>query len=300
MRSVLASLVLLANVAASEPALHAQTGTIRAQVDRAAELRAVSAVNRKSHQTWQAEIDAAQGEFEISGLPLDARFDLIVDCQAGDQPYRLEGVDLSVPPSDYEEEQPLADEDMSTIRAKLARTNKFEDIVQVGAIRGNIQHAAVLLNKLRTRPFYQSKPGEVIWRVELWHFERPEDTWVKVQDELFLTIYRQRMPGKEYERKSLTVDPALGGIVLSAQAREIDLGRIALPQPERGVFVREADGTSRNIAEGVLTAEDVARSRDEVDESEVDENDDRAAPESDVDQSDEIESPEAREQEQDR
>ena len=31
-------------------------------------------------------------------------------------------------------------------------------------ITGNIQHAAVILNKLRTKPFYESKPGEVIWR----------------------------------------------------------------------------------------------------------------------------------------
>ena len=32
--------------------------------------------------------------------------------------------------------------------------NKFEDIVEIKTIQGNIQHAAILLSKLRTRPFF--------------------------------------------------------------------------------------------------------------------------------------------------
>ena len=61
------------------------------------------------------------------------------------------------------------------------------------AIQGNIQHAVILVNKLRTKEFYAAKPGEIIWRAELWHFERPEETWLKVQDEMFIVMYRERI-----------------------------------------------------------------------------------------------------------
>ena len=77
------------------------------------------------------------------------------------------------------------------------------------AVEGNIQHAVVLLNKLRTTAFVNSQPGEVIWRAELWRFERPDDTWVKVQDELFTVLYRERIPEENYRKKAVTFEPAL-------------------------------------------------------------------------------------------
>jgi hypothetical protein len=105
-------------------------------------------------------------------------------------------------------------------------------------VQGNIQHAAILLNKVRTKPFYGSKPGEVIWRAELWHFERPEETWVKTQDELFGVLYRERIQKKVYDKKSLTFDPALGGVEITKKQLAMDLGEIKAPDKEAGVRLR--------------------------------------------------------------
>ena len=136
-------------------------------------------------------------------------YDLLVDFGAR---CRLEGINLKVPRSDYVEEQPLSADDIKVINTKVRRLNKFEDEVQILTIQGNIQHAAILITKLRTRPFFGSKPGELIWRAELWHFERPEETWLKRTDELFTVLYRQRMQKSRYVQKAVTFDGSLGGI----------------------------------------------------------------------------------------
>ena len=149
-------------------------------------------------------------------------------------------MNLNVPRSDYEEEQPLAPEDVEAIKRQVRDLNKFEDEVEVLTVAGNIQHAAVLVNKLRTRPFVNSKPGEVVWRCELWHFERPEETWVKVQDELFLVLYRERLPGADYKQKSVTFDPALGGIAVTEESPTVNLGTVKRPPAGPGIRLRAA------------------------------------------------------------
>ncbi len=219
------------------PILAADTGSITGRFDQPAAVTAISAVERKMDgRKFAGRVDPVTGEFVIAGLPLATTLDCIVEVGDG---ARLEGVDFHVPRSDYEEEQPLAAEDVETIRQQALALNKFEDVVEVMAIEGNIQHAAVLVNKLRTTPFINSQPGEVIWRVELWHFERPEETWVKVQDELFVVLYRERIPRSAFDKKSVTFDPRLGGLRLSAERPKMDLGEIKLPPPTPGVRLRK-------------------------------------------------------------
>ena len=46
---------------------------------------------------------------------------------------------------------------------------------------------AVVVNKLRTRPFHASKPGEVTWRLELWHQVRI--VWVFMQGQDLDALY---------------------------------------------------------------------------------------------------------------
>ena len=93
----------------------------------------------------------------------------------------LEGVNLKVPHSDFEEEQPLTKEDVKALTEAAKSLNQFENDVEVMTIIGNIQHAAVLLNKMRTTPFVNQTPGEMIWRLEVWHFEKPEETWSRTR-----------------------------------------------------------------------------------------------------------------------
>ncbi|HEY7313046.1 MAG TPA: hypothetical protein VH643_27030 [Gemmataceae bacterium] len=211
-----------------------ETGTIHGRVDRARDVTAVFAINRANDKKYPAVIDAKQGQFVIKDLPLGATYDCVLD--AG--PVRLEGVNLKVPPSDYEEEQPLTKEDRETIEKTARSLNKFENEIEVLAIRGNIQHAAVVLNKKRTTPFYESKPGEMIWRLELWHFEKPDETWIKVQEEFAIVLYRQRLQKGVFDKKALTLDPALGGIKLDAKQKKVELGTVALPSKEPGIRLR--------------------------------------------------------------
>ena len=222
--------------------LDAQTGIIAGNASPADDLRAVTALDRTSGKRFVGTIDRG-GHFQIEQLPLNASYDCILDYGGA----RLEGINLRVPPSDYEEEQPLTDDDRAVIQQEIAALNKFEDLVEVLAIEGNIQHAAVLVHKLRTRPFVNSQPGEVVWRVELWHFERPDETWLKVQDELFVTLYRERLQRSEFEKKAIGFTPTLGGIRPSAESPKADLGVIHLPQGKHGIRYLEIDRDETSV-----------------------------------------------------
>jgi hypothetical protein len=224
---------------------HAQTGVVTGVLERPTEITELVAVDRTDDRKdgigslkkgYPGRVDTNTGRFTIQGLPLGKKYDLILE--AG--PVRLEGVALNdVPPSDFEEEQPLSAADRKKIE-KIARAlNVFEDQVEVMAIAGNIQHATVLLNKLRTKPFFESKPGEVIWRLELWRFEKPEENWIKSQELLALVYYRERLQRSDFEKKMLTLDPALGGIAVTEKAPTVDLGKIALPDRKPGIHLRK-------------------------------------------------------------
>jgi len=228
------ALAVLALAPTLTPVRGAETGSIRGSVDKARDITAVTAIDRGTDKKYPGTTDAKTGKFIIKDLPLGATYDCILDAGS----VRLEGVNLKVPRSDYEEEQPLTKEDIETIKKTALSLNKFENEIEVMTISGNIQHAAVVLNKKRTTPFYESKPDEMIWRLELWHFERPDETWIKVQEEFAIVFYRQRLPKSDFAKKTLTLDPALGGIKLGAKQKNVELGAIALPSKEPGIRLR--------------------------------------------------------------
>ena len=220
------------------PAVAQVTPRITGLISPTKGLTGVAAIERKTRKKVVGKIvDAKTGRFAVAGLTAGRVYDLQVDFG---QRCRLEGINLKVPRSDYVEEQPLAAEDIKVINTKVRRLNKFEDEVQILTIQGNIQHAAILITKLRTRPFFGSKPGELIWRAELWHFERPEETWLKRTDELFTVLYRERMQKSRYVQKSVTFDGSLGGIAVTSKNPRVELGRIAAPSTKPGVRLRGA------------------------------------------------------------
>jgi hypothetical protein len=229
------------------PLAAAEKGRITGRVDKPKQVTAVFAKDRMSDEKdkiYPGKIDRKTGKFVITGLPLDAVYDLVIDHGGS----RLEGLDLKVPPSDYEEEQPMTKEDVEALKKVILAQNHFEDKIEFLTIQGNIQHAAVMLNKLRTKPFYESKPGEVIWRLELWHFERPDDTWIKDQDELFMVFYRERLQKKLFDKKSLTLDSKLGGHKLTGKNPALDLGTIKLPDTKPGIHCRVEKMANKKVA----------------------------------------------------
>ncbi len=225
---------------AAEKAIGAITGVL----EPADGLTSVTAVNRaidKPDKSYVGLFDARSGKFTIPVLTIDATYDVVIETK--DQ--LLEGVNLTVPRSDFDEEQPLSKEDVAIIREKVFGLNQFEDQVEILGIEGNIQHAAILLNKVRTKPLGNSQPGEIIWRAELWHYQRPEETWLKAQDELFIVLHRERLQGSMFEKRSVTFDPALGGIKLTEEEPRRELGRIDLPQAKPGVRLRKKESGAK-------------------------------------------------------
>src|SRR5260221_5011745 len=107
------------------PARAAEKGTLTGTVDKAAQVTAVTAIHRADDKKYPGKIDPKTGQFTITDLPLNSTYDVIVDAGA----VRLEGVNLKVPGSDFEEEQPLTQDDIKTIRAKALELNQFEDKV---------------------------------------------------------------------------------------------------------------------------------------------------------------------------
>ena len=104
--------------------------------------------------------------------------------------------------------------------------------------QGNCQHAVAILNKRRTTPFYESKPGEMIWRLEVWRFEKPEEKWIKSQEELGVIHYRERLMKEAFAKKALTLDPALGGLKLAEKEKTLDVGKITMPDGKAGIHLR--------------------------------------------------------------
>jgi len=235
-------IALLMFLLASTPTVRgADTGTIRGKVAKAGVVTAVTAIDRANAKNYPGKIDGKSGAFIIVDLPLGATYDCILDTGVT----RLEGVNLRVPRSDYEEEQPLTKADIEAIEKTARSLNKFENEIEILAVAGNIQHAAVVLNKKRTTPFYESKPGEMIWRLELWHFEKPDETWIKVQDEFAIVLFRERLQKSLFAKKSLTLDPALGGIKLDAGRKTVELGTIVPAPKESGIRMRAMQNKDR-------------------------------------------------------
>jgi hypothetical protein len=232
-------------------------GTLRGKLDPAAGVTAVTAIDRDTGKRYPAKLDAATGAFAVSDLPLavvkksadgeteltGGTYDLLVDYPGG----RLEGVNLAVKRSDFEEEQPLKDADRKKLTELTKSLSKFEDVFEFLAVEGNVQHAVVFVSKLRTKEFYNSKPGEVTWRVEAMHYlrvrpEDPEDPWIKSPDELGILHYRERLQRADFDQKAIAFDPALGGLRLTNETPARDVGVVKLPPAKAGIRLRKAEG----------------------------------------------------------
>src|SRR5437899_1097014 len=94
-----------------------ETGSIRGTIDKPGLATGVTAIDRTSGKTdrkYLGTLDAQTGRFLIEGLPLGATYDVVIDLAGA----RLEGINLKVPPSDFEEEQPLTKEDAAVLKTQ--------------------------------------------------------------------------------------------------------------------------------------------------------------------------------------
>ena len=229
------------------PAAVGRAGTIRATIDSVEPVLEAWVIVRKDTEigveSKPRPIKLEGNELVIDGLEAPGRYDLRFRTASG----IIEGWDDQVSESDYVEEQPLDAASKLTILKKMEKMAKrgFADEVVVLDIQGNIQNAAVLVTRLRTRPFVGGgyKPGEWVWRVERWQWEYPEeDTWVPYQERPYYALVRKRLYKQQYAALRTTYARHLGGIVLTEDEPEAKMGVLKIPRLKPGTRAVNADG----------------------------------------------------------
>jgi len=193
-------------------------GVIIGKIEPPDVLRSVAAVDRENKQTVTGQIDRRHGAFRIAGLIVGRRYDLVLETTLG----RIEGVDMAIEqaypstaashPTTKPASRAFTDADRDAIERLVAGPQRFADEVRILLLSGVSERAAMLVEKLRTRPFHQSKPDEIIWRVELWYFARWYGGWAK-QAHTQRVLYRRRMPRSQLDAINWVFTGKLGGVV---------------------------------------------------------------------------------------
>src|SRR5262245_9644624 len=108
-RALILLLVLAAPAVAPAQDKGKPKGVITGTITAPGGATAVAALDRAEDavKRYPGKIDSKTGKFTIADLPLGADYDLVLDFGRS----RLEGVNLKVLPSDFEEEMPLSKED---------------------------------------------------------------------------------------------------------------------------------------------------------------------------------------------
>ena len=171
------------------------------------------AENPQKPKEFAGSFNRQTGEFRIENLPAGT-YDLRVRIAGG----QLDGADMRALNPDGA--GPLTEADEKAIREVIANLPpSFMDTNRPIFIRGNGSRAKVLVEQIRCRRFHSGKPGEIIWRVEVWPFEQRTGAWVKSQ--AFPQILcRLRAPGDvgldAFAKLTWLFDPQFGGIELGA------------------------------------------------------------------------------------
>ena len=127
-------------------------------------------------KVFPAKFDAKTGQFRAEGLP-DGEYALRVLIPGG----WVDGADMRLE-KPTEEGDAFGKEDEEAIRKLISDyPDAFTDIFRPIYIRGNSQYASVLVEKIRARQFHSGKAGEIVWRVEVWRYEKHTGAWVKRQ-----------------------------------------------------------------------------------------------------------------------
>ncbi len=174
--------------------------------------------------------DAKTGEFSITHLLPGRTYDIIVWNAQG----RWEGVNM-----DYHRpitpDAPLNVDDRAWLENFVNNMPQFYDKHRILWMAADHRHATVLVELERTSEFVDGKPGDIIYRTELWYFENLFGGWAKDRNTEKVMV-RWRGPAAKFPRVWQFV-PQLGGIELSAEgkAAKVDFALPAVGDKKRGV-----------------------------------------------------------------
>jgi len=225
------------------PRKGAVSGTIRP----AAKLASLQAVSRETKRTYApAEWDKAGGRFAFRDLPGDAAYDLVLTLADGRV---IEGIDLEMPDArlarlaDVRRKQlglpglpshAFSADDANEIARYVAKMEDFVDLRRTLYIQGHGGQAAALVELMRTKEYYAARPGELIWRVELWYFQFNHGSWERIP-ESERVLRRERIPHEKWARISVEYDPALSVYVdPNGASKAVDYTIPDKPDPSRG------------------------------------------------------------------
>lgn len=188
----------------------------------------------KDQFVYDASIKPENGAFLITGLLPGRSYDLIVWTQNHDGgTTRWEGADMSyhrpILPA-----KPITDEDKTWLNEFVMQIPQFYDKCRILWLAADHGHATALIELSRTREFYDSKNGDIVYRVELWYFENLFGGWAKDRNtEKVMARWRGKPPAIETNWQWV---PALGGIAIKADGDHDPIKiELSKPDPKRGV-----------------------------------------------------------------
>jgi len=181
----------------------AVTGTITGQITPGEKVRAVRAHDRELRMTYKGTYDRKTGKFSIPGLRTEAYYDLELILPAG----RIIGVGLlpkdaaarKIAPAGKKKAptEPFTPADEKEIRRKAETAPQFTNRNRVLALKGGdgprrgFLWCTHVMEMIRDTDFHARKGDEIIYRLELWYWEKPYGGWSKLRN-ADVVIYRTR------------------------------------------------------------------------------------------------------------
>ncbi|HTV48978.1 MAG TPA: hypothetical protein VMG59_11100 [Phycisphaerae bacterium] len=177
----------------------------------------------KTPWVFSGQIDSTTGRFTIPNLPAGFNYDLILWTQNA----RWEGVDMHyyrpVLAGD-----PATPDDLNQIVTFIEKTPAFTDFNVPLWIAADHDHASVIVEMIRTTSYHSGAAGSVIFRVELWYFQRFYSGW-RVDEDISKVISRWRGAAAAIPDPWQYL-PDLGGIDVSSDGKFKPID-ITLPPP---------------------------------------------------------------------
>jgi hypothetical protein len=235
------------NITTDESLPKPQAGGIVGTITPAERIQSLELINRATGETWEPDtFDEETGEFSFDELPGDATYDLEILTTDGaefcgiDLSYvdselmhlaqeRRKAMDVELPTS-----EPFTMDDAELIAAAIAGDESFTDHSRYLYLEGQGDYATVLVELLRDTPFHDAADDVVIWRVELWYFQRINGAWGREQA-FNRVVDRRRLTQEQWNALVVSYLPELS-VTLDRDGESPEV-RFELPEtvdPETG------------------------------------------------------------------
>ena len=176
-------------------------------------IRRGGTVTRLRVKEIRGKFSPKTGKFVISRLK-DGDYSLRVRLKGGGM---IDGAPMKLD-EEEESDRPLTDEDREAIKDFIVNYPvSFCDVFRPVSIQGNGEFARVIVEKIRHRDYHSGRKGDIVWRMEVWKFEKQTGAWVRCQHG-WLVLARERVPRtmKHDTFKNLrwSFDPKAAGLAI--------------------------------------------------------------------------------------